>query len=146
MLEESEQPFEDEGARQRIRLRAALVKESGSGSDYLRRIPVRHQDTLVLIPTSQVATIVANGETLTISTLDRQQHSFVYRLKDLEARLDPTEFIRLNRGALVNVNVVSRIVPGSAGTSRVVFVNGGELRMSRMQSKRFRRILLELLR
>ncbi len=29
---------------------------------------------------------------------------------NLEARLDPAEFIRLNRGALLNINAVSRIV------------------------------------
>src|SRR6266404_4142347 len=83
------------------RLRAALAKpRPASEPEYLTRIPVRDRTTLVVVPTSQVATIVAEGERHTITTIDHHQHSLLYRLRDLEARLDPAVFIRLNRGAL----------------------------------------------
>jgi DNA-binding LytR/AlgR family response regulator len=68
-----------------------------------------------------------------------------YRLKDLEARLDPAEFIRLSCGTLANVNAVSRIVAGSSGTHRVVLQNGDEVGMSRIQTQRLRHVLLRLL-
>ena len=129
------------------RLRAALAKpRPASEPEYLTRIPVRDRTTLVVVPTSQVATIVAEGERHTITTIDHHQHSLLYRLRDLEARLDPAVFIRLNRGALVNINAVSRIVAGPSGTNVVIFENGQELCMSRIQSQRLRRILRRLLR
>jgi len=128
------------------RLRAALAKpRSRAKLEYLSRIPVRSRKTLVLVPTSRVTMILADGENVNISTLDGETHSINYRLKNLATRLDPAEFVRLSRGALANVNAVSRIVAGPSGTSRVIFDNGLEVAMSRMQSRRLREIVHGLL-
>ncbi len=89
--------------------------------------------------------IVANGERLAITTLDHQHHTLVYRLKDLETRLDPSAFIRLNRGVVVSLNAIARIVAGSSGTSIAVLESGQELSMSRMQSQRLRHVVQQLL-
>lgn len=138
---------DDAGARvESARLRAALAKPLVSPSpEYLRRIPVRNGLNLVLLPTSQVTTIVAEGEILVISTLGGATHSFNYRLKDLAAHLDPAEFVRLGRGSLANLNTVTRLVAGTGGTNRVIFTDGRELSMSRIQSKRLREVLRRLL-
>jgi DNA-binding LytR/AlgR family response regulator len=129
------------------RLRAALAKPPlPARPDYLSRIPVRNGSSLVLVPTSQVITIIAEDVNLIISTLSGRTHSFSYRLKDLELHLDPAEFIRLGRGALANVNAISRIVAGPSGTNRVIFEDGHELSMSRIQSRRLREVLLGVLR
>jgi DNA-binding LytR/AlgR family response regulator len=106
---------------------------------------VREGDTLILVPTSSVAAVAAHGERLIITTLDHHRHTMHYRLKDLEARLDPAEFIRLSRGTLANVNAVSRIVAGPSGTNRVILQNGDEVGMSRIQTQRLRHVLLRLL-
>ena len=68
-----------------------------------------------------------------------------YRLKDLERRLDPAEFVRLSRGMLVNVDAVARILSSSSGTSRVILHNGDEIGMSRIETKRLRRVVVEVL-
>jgi DNA-binding LytR/AlgR family response regulator len=65
----------------------------------LDRIPIRKKDDILLIPVSQVASIVAEGELLHVTTVSQERHTITYRLKDLEARLDPARFIRLGRGA-----------------------------------------------
>jgi DNA-binding LytR/AlgR family response regulator len=127
------------------RLRSAIAHRAGTPREYLTRIPVREGDTLILVPTSRVAAIAAQGERLIITTLDHQHHTMYYRLKDLEVRLDPAEFIRLSRGTLANVNAVSRIVAGPSGTNRVILQNGDEVGMSRIQTQRLRHVLLRLL-
>jgi DNA-binding LytR/AlgR family response regulator len=128
------------------RLRSVITHRAVTPHEYLTRIPVRDGDTLILVPTSRVAAVAAHGERLIITTLDRQRHSMYYRLKNLEARLDPAEFIRLSRGMLANVNAISRIITGSSGTNRVILENGDEVGMSRIQTQRLRHVLLGLLR
>src|SRR3984957_1975186 len=76
-------------------------------TDYLRRIPVQHRHDVVLVPCAQVATIIADGARLTITTVGNQQYVIEHPLVDLETRLNPTQFIRVNRGALVNVDAIT---------------------------------------
>jgi two-component system, LytTR family, response regulator len=127
------------------RLHRVVAQPSSGSHEYLKRIPVRDRSTLILVPTASVATVAAHGERLTVATLDHQEHSMYYRLKDLEQRLDPAEFVRVNRGLLVNVNAIARIVAGTSGTHRVILHNGAEARMSRIQVQRFRRVLVHAL-
>jgi two-component system, LytTR family, response regulator len=123
----------------------AMMTRGRTRSGYLCRIPVRDHGSIVLIPTSRVVTITAHGERLTIATSDREEYTMVYRLKDLERRLDPREFVRLNRATLVSVDAVARIVSGSGGTSRVTLRSGDEIGMSRLETRRLRRVVVQVL-
>ena len=53
---------------------------------------------------------------LHITTVQKERHTITYRLKDLERRLDPHRFLRLGRGILVNVDLISKVntMPGGA--------------------------------
>ena len=57
-----------------------------------------------IVPVQQIASIVADGELLHITTVQNERHTITYRLKDLERRLDPGAFIRLGRGTLANID------------------------------------------
>jgi DNA-binding LytR/AlgR family response regulator len=107
-------------------------------ADYLRRIPVQQRHDVVLVPCAQVAAIVADGSRLTITTVANQQYVIEHPLVDLETRLNPSQFIRLNRGALVNVDAITRIVFRPGGTGRVVLHSGQEIGASRIQLRRLR--------
>lgn len=110
----------------------------------LDRIPVRRRDDIVLVPVTEIASIVADGELLHLSTSSQQRHTISYRLKDLEARLDPARFIRLGRGTLVNVEAIARVTPLPGGTYTVTLRTGQQLDVSRIQSKVVRERLLML--
>jgi DNA-binding LytR/AlgR family response regulator len=128
------------------RLRAAVVAAPDPHRrDFLRRIPLRSNGDLLLIPASRIVMIVAKRPRLVLTTVDQREHSLLYPLKDLEERLDPFEFLRLGRSVIVNLNAVSRIASGPGGTNRVFLEGGQEATMSRKQSLRLRRVLLELL-
>ena len=60
--------------------------------------PARHQDEIVILPVKEVASIVADGELLHLTTARNETYTISYRLKDLEARLSPAHFVRLGRG------------------------------------------------
>ena len=112
--------------------------------EILERIPVRLRDEILLVPTREIVSIVADGELLHIT--DRNSKRFVinYRLKDLEARLAPDKFIRLSRGALVNADSIAKISPLAGGTYLVTLKNNQKLSSSRLQSKILREQLLKL--
>jgi DNA-binding LytR/AlgR family response regulator len=110
----------------------------------LVRIPVRRRDDILLLPVAQIASVVADGELLHLTTLRGEKHTISYRLKDLEARLDAARFVRLERGALVNVDAISRVSPMPGGTYLVTLSNGQEIRASRLQSRILRDQLLRL--
>jgi len=118
--------------------------DKATGPAYLERIPVRGPEDIKILPVSQIVSIVANGEFLCISTLSGEEHTIGHRLKEIEARLDPNRFIRLGRGALVNVDQIDRVVP-MVGRSYVVYLNNGrEINVSRIQSRMLRTRLLRL--
>lgn len=110
----------------------------------LARIPVKVRDEMILLSTADIACIEADGELLHITTAENRKFTINYRLKDLEARLDPDEFIRLSRGALVNINMIDAISPVPGGTYAVSLSNGREITSSRMQSRVLRERLLKL--
>jgi two-component system LytT family response regulator len=87
---------------------------------------------------------VADGELLHVTTRNNERHTISYRLKDLEARLDPGRFIRVERGALVSIDAIARVSALPGGAYLIVLTNGQELRASRLQSRILRDQLLRL--
>jgi len=110
----------------------------------LERLPIRRRDDILLLPVAQIASIVAEGEILHVTTVNQERHTLTFRLKDLEARLDPARFIRLARGTLANVDVIVRVTPLPGGMYTVKLKNGQDLDVSRIQSRLLRERLLQL--
>ena len=132
-------PEENEKLRRAVQTHDELER-----ADLLERIPVKKRDEIYLVPVVEIASIIADGELLRITTVENQRYDINFRLKDLEPRLDPSKFIRLSRGALVNLDVVSHISPMPGGTYAVSLTNGQEVTSSRLQSKILRSKLLRL--
>jgi two-component system LytT family response regulator len=127
------------------RLRAAAEQyEQERPLPPLARIPVRRREDIILLSVAQVASIIADGELLHLTTVRGEKHTISYRLKDLEARLDPTRFVRLERGAMANVDAITKVSPLPGGTYLVTLSNGQEIRASRLQSRILRDQLLKL--
>lgn len=110
----------------------------------LERIPVKYHDAIVLVPVEEIASIVADAELLNITTIENIRYTINFRLKDLEARLDSAKFIRLSRGAIVNVEMITYVNSMPGGTYTVSLKNNQELSVSRLQSKIFRQQFLKL--
>jgi two-component system LytT family response regulator len=123
---------------------ASAHYESTARPAYLERVPVRQREDVVLLPIEQVASIVADGELLHITTVRNDRHVISYRLKDLEARLDPARFVRLSRGTLANLRLISRFSPMPGGTYLAIMANQQELQVSRSQARLLRDRLMRL--
>ena len=110
----------------------------------LRRIPVRKKDDIFLVPVDQVVSIVADGELLHLQTRTNEHFTITYRLKDLESRLDPAQFVRLSRGTIVSVTSIQRVTPMHGGTYVLVLHNGQQHQVSRLRARVHRDQLLRL--
>ena len=117
---------------------------NGTVLRFLERIPVRQKDDVILLPVNQIASIVADGELLHLTTTRKERFVINYRLKALEHRLDPHRFIRLDRGVLVNVESISRVTHMPGGAFLVTLANTQQLKVSRAQSRVLRKQLLRL--
>jgi two-component system LytT family response regulator len=118
--------------------------ETGARPLYLERIPVRCREEVLIVPVSQIASIVADGELLKITTIQNERHTITYRLKDLESRLDPARFMRLGRGTLANVDLIAKVSVMPGGTHVAVLSTGHKLPVSRLQSRILRERFLRL--
>jgi two-component system LytT family response regulator len=125
-------------------LRSAVTAYESSTSMPLRRIPVRKKDEIVLVDVDQIASVVADGELLHLMTIRGEKHTITYRLKDLEARLDPEKFIRLSRGTLASIASIAKVTPMPGGIFRLSLSNGQQLQTSRFHSRVLRDRLLRL--
>ncbi len=132
-------------ADQGSRVGAAVeAYEAATASPYLERIPVRQREEVILVAVGQVASIVAEGELLHITTVGKARYTITYRLKDLEQRLDPARFIRLGRGTLANIDLIGKVGVMPGGTHEAILTNGQRLQVSRIQSRILRQRLLKL--
>jgi two-component system LytT family response regulator len=132
-------------AEESARVKNAIhVYETTAKSPFLERIPVRQRDEVILVPVSQIASIVAEAELLHLATVKGERYTINYRLKDLEARLEPERFIRLSRGTVVNIDLIVKVSVMPGGTHLAILSNGQKLQVSRLQSRILRERLLRL--
>jgi two-component system, LytTR family, response regulator len=125
-------------------LAAAARYESVVPRPHLERVPIRRRDDVLLLPVAQIASIVADGELLHLTTHRSERYAITYRLKDLESRINGDRFIRLSRSTLVAIDAIARIQSMPGGLHRVVLHNGQQLSVSRIQSRQLRDTLLKL--
>jgi two-component system LytT family response regulator len=123
---------------------AAAAYAQASRRVYLERIPVRKRTEVIILPIRQIASIIAEGELLQITTLTKERYTITHRLHLLERRLDPRRFVRLARGTLANIDAITKISPMPGGTYLTTLSNGQELQVSRIQSRVLRDTLLKL--
>ncbi len=111
---------------------------------YIDRFPIRKRDDIYLLPVHHIASVVSEGELMHVTTLGKERYTMNYRLKTLEAKLDPGRFLRVGRGALVNVEAIRKITPMPGGSYLVTLTNTQQLRVSRGQSRSLRDHLLRV--
>lgn len=123
---------------------AAAAYETATRRTFLERIPVRRRDEVLILPVRQIASIVAEGELLHLTTTANERYTISHRLHALEAKLDPRRFVRLGRGTLAAVDLIQKVSPMPGGTYEVTLSTGQQLQVSRLQSKVLRETLLKL--
>jgi two-component system, LytTR family, response regulator len=128
---------------ERVHAAAGAVERAGS-ERYLVRIPVRSRDDIILLPVDRISTIESDRDIVYLSSAAGERHTLRYPLKDLEARLDPQQFIRVSRSALVRVDAVRRVSPLPNGSYMLEVTNNQRVQLSRARAQVLRDVLFRI--
>lgn len=108
-----------------------LVESIGDGRpSYSRRLLIRQTGNAYFVPVDEVHWAEAVGNYVRLHTADRS-HLLRGNLSELEARLDPSEFMRIHRSTVVNLSRIDHVEPYGGSDYQVVLIGGRTLRVSR---------------
>jgi len=106
-----------------------------------KRMLIRHQGKIIPVPVEAIDWIEAEGDYVRIH-LGERSHLVERTLQAMETLLQPRDFLRIHRSALVNLKRVRELRSAGSGRYRLVLRDGTELSVSRKYSPRFRGGLL----
>jgi two-component system, LytTR family, response regulator len=111
-----------------------LLAEVTAKPTYLRQILVEHgEGRQLLLAVDEIDRISAEGNYLLFVT-GSGEHRRRGTLRELEGRLDPAHFLRLNRSEIVRLDAIREVQPWFHGDARVVLTDGS----IRTWSRRYR--------
>jgi two-component system LytT family response regulator len=124
---------------QATRLRA-LVEARRAERPFLTRIAVRAQGRVVFLPVGDIEWLEAADNYVRLHT---GAGAFLIRetMAAVETRLDPGQFLRIHRSAIVNLNRITEVQPWFHGEHVVVLRHGTRLRSSRTYAPELKRML-----
>jgi two-component system LytT family response regulator len=113
---------------------------SGGVSQYLERIAVEMRGKVRVVPVSQIEYITASGPYVELHTSER---AYLIReaIHTLEAKLDPSRFLRIHRSIIVRVDLIDTFHRGAGGDYEVQLKSGARLRVSRSRREELERRL-----
>ncbi len=94
-------------------------------------LAVKEQGEIVRVPTNSIEWIDAAGDYMCLHCTDGKTHILRKTMKELEQMLDPHDFIRVHRSAIVNSHQIQKLVTQTSGEYVVVLNNEQELKVSR---------------
>jgi two-component system LytT family response regulator len=109
---------------------AVSVAPDGSRREFLRRISVRSTGKIEIVLVSEIEWIEAAGNYVRLHT-PMSRPLLRETMRNLVEQLDPARFVRIHRGALVNLDTIVKMEPLVSGDCVVRLRSGIRLRMSR---------------
>ena len=124
--------------RERIPRADTKVREiARERSGPLRRIAARRGKRIVIVPLREVIRVEIEDK-LVFAVTANDRMLVEKTISELEAMLEPSGFLRISRGELVNLEMVKELVPWFSGTWRVKLANGEERDVSRERARQLR--------
>lgn len=111
---------------------------AGTGAPYLSRLAVRTRDRIVIVPTSEIVRVDAEGNFVRLWATRPWLHKET--LTGLCARLDPDAFLRIHRSHAVNLRLVRELHPLLHGEFRIVLGDGAEITSGRSYRAAIQRV------
>ncbi|MEQ8516724.1 MAG: LytTR family DNA-binding domain-containing protein [Chromatocurvus sp.] len=114
--------------------------ESGGGTAYPERLPVRDGSSVHFIPARSIDWVDAAGDYMCIHA-GGETHIMRATMKQLEAMLDPERFLRIHRSTLVNISAITGAELLENGDYLLTVAQGSPLKVSRNCKDRVRSVL-----
>jgi two-component system LytT family response regulator len=110
--------------------------------EYLRFLPVKIREKVVLQRVDDVSWIEADGKYVKVHA-GGDHHLIRRTMHSLENRLDPAKFLRVSRSAIVNIDLVAHLEPWSHGEWAITMRNGHRVISTHGYRERLQRLLRE---
>ena len=118
-----------EGAAVPVEL-LAMLKEQAARPAFAQRLAVKSPDRTVFVKVEQLDWAEAAGNYVVLHT-GKETHVMRETMMALEARLDPAQFLRVSRSALVNTDRIKELQPAFNGEHVVLLRDGTRVPMTR---------------
>ncbi len=129
---------DQEGARSSVDERIeALFAELRPAKRYADRLLLKHDGAVVVVLAADIDWIEAADNYVKVHA---RSGRYMVResIKSLESKLDPSQFARAHRSAIVNLERVRSLEPVAAGENTITLSNGTRLTLSRGYRDSFR--------
>ena len=117
-----------------------LLDQLNKKKEYVERIPVPLKGRFLFLNVRDLDWIEAEGNYLRLHS-NGSSHLLRGNMSEMERKLDPAKFMRIHRSTIVNLQRIREVQPWFRGHHRVVLTNGRELKLSRYQKDKLRRLL-----
>ena len=108
----------------------ALLEELKAGPRYLERLVIKNGGRVFFLHVQDVYCIEAEGNYVRVYD---NQKGYLLRetISSLEGQLDPKQFLRIHRSAIVKIDRIKEMQPWFHGEYRIIMENGKQLALSR---------------
>ena len=105
------QTFRNEfsGNDQAARLEQLLDNLSGTERAYKKRFLVKKQEQLIPVTDEEIAYFHTEHELVYLTTRTNKKYVVDYTLEQIESRLNPAQFFRINRQFILNISAIQQI-------------------------------------
>ena len=114
----------------------SLIADLRSEKKYLDRLVVKAVGRVFFLKTDEIDWIEAAGNYVKLH-VGRESHMIRETMNGIEAKLDPSKFLRIHRSTVVNIDRIKELHPMFSGDYAVILRNGTELALSRNYRERF---------
>lgn len=115
-------------------------------TEHLKQISIPFRDRILIVPVERLVSAEISEGITRLVLLDAEdeapkrsnslrEHIVSYTLDTLDANLDPRQFMRVHRAAIVQIPLITEMIPWFSGRYKLVMKGGHEVIASRERSK-----------
>lgn len=117
----------------------AFLERVQQRTAFMQHVAVKSRGRVRLVPVEQIDWFESAGNYVRIH-VGSERFLLRQTMNGLEQKLDPTQFVRIHRAAIVNLLRISATRPASHGDHVVVLRDGTQLQLSRVYRERLDRL------
>jgi two-component system LytT family response regulator len=117
-------------------------EREGSNGGFLQRLLFKQNERVQAVEVAAIEWIESADHYVEVHT-GGKRHLLHESLSGLEKKLDPSQFVRIHRTSMVNVDAVDEVRTAKFGTCLVVLKDGTELKVARGRRDQLQRLLVE---
>jgi len=119
-------------------------RDDQASAEYLEQLSIPYRDRILIVPVSDLVSVEISEGITRVFLIDREtdtprprlkQHIVSYTLDQLEQLLDPDQFMRVHRSAIVQQRHIKELISWFSGRFKLVLTGGHEVIASRERSK-----------